>query len=318
METHHMTRFSICLAILFLVGCSSTPSQTVYQSPGAAVDSLVGALRANDTAKLEKIFGPDGVDIISSGDPVADRNDFQKFLQAYDAGHTMVISDAENRQVTLQIGPDAWPFPVPIVKVDKGWMFDADAGSEEILNRRIGRNELDTIQVCLAVVDAEHEYARLDPTKAGLPVYAEKIISDPGSKTGLYWPTGEGEDPSPLGQLVAKAADEGYRPSTQNEEGEKAPFHGYHYRLLKSQGPGAPGGAIDYMVDGKLVAGFALIAYPADYGNSGIMTFIVNHDGDVYQKDLGEDTAQVVKKITAYDPSNGWAQVSPTETEPEK
>jgi hypothetical protein len=312
-----MKTLFVCLMALLVVGCKSSTSQSVFSSPGAAVDSLVGALRANDEARLEKIFGQDGVDILFSGDAVADQNDRQRFLQAYDTKHEIQTLSPENKQVTLVIGAQDWPFPVPIVKVDKGWMFDTDAGIDEILNRRIGRNELDTIQVCLAIADAQREYAQLDPEKTGLPVYAQKIVSDPGRKNGLYWPTGESETQSPLGPLVAQAADEGYGgAATRPSDGESAPYHGYRYRLLTAQGPSAAGGAAEYLINGKLIGGFALIAYPADYGNSGIMTFIVNQDGKVHQKDLGDDTQKAARAITAYDPGEGWKEVSPEDAKP--
>jgi hypothetical protein len=299
-----MTRISLCLfAAVLAAGCQSSAQHT-FKSPEAAVDSLVSALRAGDTAQLDQIFGKDGAAIVSSGDPVADRNDFAKFVQAYDAKHE--LSPAGDGEMMLTIGNDDWPFPAPIVKDDKGWVFDSAAGKDEILNRRIGRNELSTMQVCLAIVDAQREYARLDPGGVGLPVYARRIISEPGKKNGLYWPTAEGAAPSPLGPLVAHAADEGYAAS-RDASGEPAPYHGYRYRLLTSQGPHARGGAMDYVIDGRLISGFGLLAYPAEYGSSGIMTFMVNHEGTVYQKDLGQNTEQIARSISAFDPGEGWA-----------
>jgi hypothetical protein len=300
-----MARIPFCLLTVLLIGCSSSSQQT-FKSPDAAVDSLVSALRAGDTSRLDKIFGKDGAAIVASGDPVADKNDFAKFVQAYDAKHE--LSSAADGEMTLTIGKGDWPFPVPITQSDKGWMFDTAAGKDEILNRRVGRNELSTIEVCLAIVDAQREYARLDPERQGLPVYARRMISEKGKKNGLFWPTSEGEPPSPLGLLVAEAADEGYAGAKSTVAGESAPYHGYRYRLMTAQGPNAPGGAMDYVVDGRLLGGFAVIAYPAEYGNSGIMTFIVNHQGDVYQKDLGPDTQQVARSIMTFDPGEGWAK----------
>jgi hypothetical protein len=311
-----MTRLALCLLIAMLVGCSSLPDG-VYNNPTKATDSLVSALRKNDDAALHKIFGEEGTEILDSGDPVADQNDAEEFLKRYDESHALVAESPE--KVILTVGHDGWPFPVPIVKVEEGWVFDTAAGKDEILNRRVGRNELDAIQTCLAVVDAQQEYARLDPTGAGLPVYAKKIVSDPGTKNGLYWPVKEGEAESPLGELVAAAADEGYgktdgattRPAADNAS---APYHGYRYRLLTKQGEAAKDGAMDYVVDGKLISGFALLAYPADYGNSGIMTFIVNLEGTVYQKDLGEDTEKAARAIESFNPDSSWKAVPKEDT----
>ena len=302
-----MTRISFCLLAALLVGCQSGSPRT-FKSPDAAVDSLVSALRAGDTKALDGIFGKDGKAIVSSGDAVADRNGYGQFIEAYDAKHQ--LAPAADGEMTLTIGQGDWPFPVPIVKADKGWQFDTAAGKDEILNRRIGRNELSTIQVCLAIVDAQHEYARLDPTGQGLPVYARRIISEPGKKDGLYWPTPEGAAPSPLGPLVARAADEGYT-AGRDKSGQPAPYHGYRYRLLTAQGPHARGGATDYVIAGRLIGGFGVVAYPAEYGSSGIMSFIVNHEGVVYQRDLGPDTEQVAKSMKAFDPGDGWAACEP-------
>jgi hypothetical protein len=188
------------------------------------------------------------------------------------------------------------------------WRFDTAAGKDEILNRRIGQNELDVIQVCNAIVDAEREYAQRDPQGTGLPVYADRVISDEGQRNGLYWKTSENEEPSPLGPLVAAAVKEGYGMRKSAAEAPK-PYHGYYYRLLKEQGPNAPGGAMNYVIKGKLIGGFAVMAYPADYGNSGIMSFIVNQDGVVYQRDLGPESASVATATTAYDPGPDWKKV---------
>jgi len=303
-----MMRIPSCLIVALLVGCQSS-SQRTFKSPEAAVDSLVSALRAHDTKRLNQIFGEDGTAIITSGDPVSDRNDFDRFLQAYDAKH--VLAPADEGAMTLAIGEDDWPFPVPIVKAHEGWRFDPAAGKDEILNRRIGRNELSTMQVCLAIVDAQHEYARLDPGRVGLPVYARRIISEPGKKNGLYWPVLDATaSPSPLGPLVARAADEGYA-SARDDAGNAAPYHGYRYRLLTSQGPHARGGTMDYVIDGRLIGGFGVLAYPAEYGSSGVMTFMVNHEGTLYQRDLGPDTEQVARSIKAFNPGDGWAAYEP-------
>jgi len=223
----------------------------------------------------------------------------------YDDKHELVEGSEPDAPYTLLVGESSWPFPIPVVKGKSGWYFDTAEGKDEILNRRIGRNELSAIQVCLAIVDAQREYARRDPAGTGLPVYAEKFNSDPGTRNGLYWPAKEGEEKSPLGELVAKASEEGYK-SARNESGEQVPYHGYHYRILTSQGQSAPGGARDYIVEGKLIGGFGVVAWPDQYGNSGIMTFITNQDGVVYQKDLGPSTPKLAESMAAFDPGEGW------------
>ena len=278
-----------------------------FASPESAVGSLVSALRAGDQAQLARIFGPDDSDIVSSGDPVADRAEIGRFLTAYDAEHR--LQREPDGRYTLIVGTSDWPFPVPIVKSDEQYVFDSAAGKDEIVNRRIGRNELSTELVCLAIVDAQRDYVALRPMGGDLPVYAQKIVSDPGTKDGLYWPTKEGEKPSPLGVLAALASAEGYG-TTRPAGSRPVPYHGYRYRLLTSQGPNAEGGAADYMVDGRLVGGFGVVAYPAQYANSGIMTFITNHDGVVYQRDLGPDTEKIAEAMTQFDPGPGWTKAT--------
>jgi Protein of unknown function (DUF2950) len=203
----------------------------------------------------------------------------------------------------LIMGREDWPFPIPLVRKDGTWRFDTAAGREEILYRRIGRNELDAIETCLAYVDAQQEYA--ERGVAGNGVYAQRIVSRPGKKDGLYWPAQSGTDESPLGELAASAAAEGYRAGQQ-----RAPYHGYYYKVLTRQGPNAPGGALDYVVRGNMIGGFALVAYPAEYRNSGVMTFLVSHQGNVYEKDLGPDTARIAAGMTAFNPDNSWRRVA--------
>jgi hypothetical protein len=297
---------ALLLCLLVGSGCASSGGQKRFKSPQAAADSLVQALRAHDTAQLKQIFGPDSGEIVSSGDAVADRNQADRFLAAYDQQHR--FETEADGDVTLVIGDQDWPFPVPIVKNDNGYVFDTAAGKDEILNRRIGRNELDTEQVCLAVIDAQREYAQKRPMGGDMDEYAPKFISDPGKKNGLFWPTGEGEAPSPLGLLVAEASHEGYTARTAGQP--PPPYHGYYYRLLTSQGPHATGGAEDYLVKGHLIGGFAIVAYPAQYGNSGIMTFMTNQDGVLYQRDLGPDTEKVAQTITSFDPGPEWKATS--------
>jgi hypothetical protein len=235
---------------------------------------------------------------VSSGDDVADAAGRQKFLNAYDAKH-QVTKEGDNRAIMV-IGSEDFPFPIPLIRKDDMWRFDTAAGREEILYRRIGRNELDTIQACLAYIDAQNEYAEKD-RGSGVGVYAQRIVSQQGKKDGLYWPTAAGEEPSPLGELVAEATRQGYRVG-----GTRAPYHGYYYKILSKQGSNAPGGALDYVVHGKMIGGFALVAYPAEYGNSGVMTFVCSHAGKVFQKDLGSRTAELAERMTSFNPDLTW------------
>jgi hypothetical protein len=207
--------------------------------------------------------------------------------------------------VTLTVGDEEWPLPIPLVKADGGWQFDTDAGDDEILSRRIGRNELSTIQVCLAIVDAQREYAEMNVDGSGPGQYAQRFLSQPDKHDGLYWPTAEGAEPSPLGELVSAAAEEGYDVSPPPTEAPR-PYHGYLYRILKSQGPDARGGAQDYLDSGRMTRGFGVVAFPADYGNSGIKTFLVDQDGIVYQRDLGADTERIASAMTAFNPDSSW------------
>lgn len=307
---------ALSFGAILATGCASSSSNREpapgmsFNSPDEAVSSLVAALRDKDVPRLKKIFGSAGDQIISSGDPVADKAQAEKFLALYDERHRLEANE-DDGTTTLFVGADDWPFPVPIIPDENGaggYVFDAAAGEDEILNRRIGRNELAVEQICLAIVDAQQEYAEARPMGGELRVYAQKLISDRGMKNGLYWETAEGESPSPLGPLVAEASQEGYGPKSRNKKkaDAPAPYHGYYFRLLTSQGPHASGGEMDYLVNGKLVGGFGVIAYPAIYGNSGVMTFMTNHDGVVYEKDLGPDTAKLAQAVKSFDPGPGW------------
>jgi len=277
--------------------------QKTFAAGEDAVNAFIKAMKEDNNEELLTIFGNDANELISSGDHVADQQRREMFLGIYDEQHRL---DAEGDELILVVGKDDWPFPIPIIKRDGQFIFDTAVGREEILNRRIGRNELDTIQVTLAIVDAQREYAMKDRDGDGLLEYAQKFKSDPNCKNGLYWETKEGEDPSPLGAFAAKARQEGYLGKKSSEEPQ--PYHGYFYRILTAQGVNATGGAFEYMVNGKMIGGFAVIAYPAEYGNSGVMTFIVNHDGVVYQKDLGEDTGKEAHNIKLFDPDKTWAK----------
>ena len=276
-----------------------------FASPEDAVKALVEALKVNDTKVLSDLFGPGSEDLVSSGDPVADQGRRKQFVHFYELKHRLDKVSAD--KVFLNIGDDDWPFPIPVVKTDGGWQFNANEGREEILARRIGRNELSAIQVCLAYVDAQREYAVKDRDVDGLLEYAQQFRSDPGKKNGLYWPETEFKEQSPLGPLMVAAGTAGHGVPAPGSE--PTPFYGYYYRILKAQGKHARGGAYDYVVKGQMIGGFALVAYPARYGASGIMTFIVNHDGVVYQKDLGEETETIAKEMTAYDPDTTWKKV---------
>ena len=224
---------------------------------------------------------------------MADASARQRVLEAYDARH-QIVAEGDDK-AALIIGREDWPFPIPLVRKDGSWRFDTAAGRAEILYRRIGRNELSAIQACLAYADAQHEYA--EKGIAGNGVYARRIVSRPGKKDGLYWPAQSGEDESPLGELAASAAAEGYRAGQG-----RMPYHGYYYKILTRQGPNAAGGVLDYIVRGKMVGGFALVAYPAQYGNSGVMTFVVNHQGTIYEKDLGPRTAAIASGMIGVQP----------------
>ena len=275
-----------------------------YASPEEAAEALASAVRAQKRDDVLAVVGPGASSWLFSGDNVADRNDWSRFLAAYDKKHNV---DKAGDKATLNVGDDDWPFPAPIVSHAGRWSFDAAAGREEILNRRVGRNELDTIQSLLAVVDAQREYAAGDLDGNGYADYARKFASSPGKKDGLYWPAAAGEPQSPLGPLVATAASEGYgknKPAPQ--AGQRVPYHGYYFRILTGQGKDAAGGAYDYLVGDKLIGGFAIVAWPASYRNSGVTTFLVNHDGVVYEKDLGAQTASIASAMTRFNPDATW------------
>ncbi|WP_116809033.1 DUF2950 domain-containing protein [Steroidobacter cummioxidans] len=292
------------LAIVLLIvtaACSRMTSQQDFASSDDAVSALIAAARANDTSALVKVLGKDARPAIDSGDAVQDENARERFVRAYDAEHTLSGDPAGPR--TLLVGSDEWPFPFPLVQSDGRWHFDSAAGTEEIVNRRIGANELATIQSCLAFVDAQREYYMRNPQRAALLQFAQRLVSTKGEKDGLYWPTTGNEPPSPLGAAFARAQSEGY---FENGPSKGEPLRGYIYRLLTSQGPHAQGGAYSYLVGDQMIGGFALIAVPAEYGRSGVMTFIVNHDGVVYSKDLGPDTQKVAQDIQSFDPDPSW------------
>jgi hypothetical protein len=285
------------------IAIGAAAKQQTFASPEEGVQALMDAAKSHDTTSLLQVLGPEAQSFVNTGDPVSDQASRARFVQAYDEAHTLV--PAGDTKVILQIGKDEWPFPIPLVKDNMSWRFDAKEGKEEILNRRIGRNELDVIQVCLAYVDAQREYYMRNPQRVALLQYASKFVSTKGKRDGLYWDTTADEPPSPLGPLVAQARREGYKRTA----GKPVPYHGYYYKILTEQGPSAPGGAYDYVVRGQMIGGFAMVAYPAQYGSSGIMTFIVNHDGVVYQKDFGPRTAALAHDMTKFNPDETWKKL---------
>jgi hypothetical protein len=287
------------------ISFAAAARQKSFSSAEDAVKALVTAAKNNDNNELLAIFGPAAKELIFSGDAVADKQRRERFINAYDEKNQLV---QKGNDIVLVIGKNDWPFPIPLMRKGDSWVFDTERGKDEILNRRIGQNELFTIQACLAIVDAQREYAMNDGRRNGLPEYAQKFVSDPGKKNGLYWEVKQGEPASPLGPIMTQGRSEGDqgKPSTT-----PFPYHGYYYRILTAQGKAAPGGAYSYVVNGKMIGGFAVIAYPAEYGNSGVMTFIVNYDGKVFQKNLGQNTAVIANNMKEYNPDSTWAPVKP-------
>jgi len=294
--------FSLAVVLGLYGAALAATGQKTFESIDDAVNALIGAFRAGDRKALVGILGPKGRPLVESGDNVADRQAFERFVADYDRAHRV---EGGGGKVVLYTGEDDFPFPIPLVPDGPSWIWDTDAGDDEILFRRVGRNELAAIKVCLAYVDAQREYYARDHTGAGVLEFAQRLVSTKGKQDGLFWETQPGERQSPLGPLVGRARAEGYRRPTS---GEPAAYHGYFYRPLFAQGAGAPGGAYDFVVKGHMIGGFALVAFPAKYGVSGIMTFIVSHDGVVYQKDLGPKTTQIAEALKTYNPDRTWKQ----------
>jgi hypothetical protein len=291
------------LTAFLLQACAQEPARKRFATPDAAAIALLDGFKTRDVEAMKAIFGPDAEKDFSSGDPVMDRNDREAMALAMEQAWRWVPLAADRRE--LVIGDEQWPFPIPLMKAGKGWEFDTDAGREEVLSRRIGRNELKAIDLCRAYVLMQEEYARRprDGKLAGL--YAQKLRSSPGRQDGLYWRVGPEERSSPMGDLLAQAAAEGYDETKSSPQ----PFWGYYFRILTAQGAAAKGGAKSYVVDGEMSGGFGLIAYPAEYGRGGIMTFMVNQDGVVVEADLGEDTLKVAAGLNAFDPDQAWREV---------
>ena len=302
---HSVRRFAVALTALTALafGTTAGAAQQSFASPEAAVDALVAAVTSGNRNDLLKLLGPEGEKIISSGDATEDKNNRDKFVAKYQQAHK-ILSDGDARAM-LYIGDDEWPFLIPVVKRGESWRFDTKAGEKDLLDVRIGKNELSTIQVVLAYVDAQREYYLADPDGDSVLAYATRFQSSPGKRDGLYWPAKVGEPESPMGPLFAAAAAEGYTLG----KGKASPYHGYYYKILKGQGKNAPGGAYDYMALGHMIGGFALIAYPARYGVSGVKSFLVNHDGIVYETDLGPNTASIARKMKLFNPDGTAEEV---------
>src|SRR5574342_48874 len=295
----------LALAALGLVTTSSgaTPAKPKeFDSPQAAADALVESAANQDVPALLAIFGPDGRPLVSSGDEVMDRNDRGRFAELGRARTEAVRNPRDERQATVTVGNERWPFPVPLVEKSGRWSFATKKGLQEVLDRRIGADELDAIQICRGYVEAQHEYAEEDRNGDGVLEYAQKVISGDGKRDGLVWRNPDGSLGGPVAEPIATAIAEGYSDKT-------SPYHGYYFRILKRQGRSAPLGAMDYVINGRMIGGFALVAWPAEYRLSGVKTFIVSHDGIVYEKDLGRDTQKVASRIDRFDPDKTWKPV---------
>jgi hypothetical protein len=298
----HSSAAIAAVAVAVLMGCDLLgSSQATFESPEKAGEALVAAVAASDTAGILRVLGEDARPVVDSGDAIEDAAKRDEFVAKYNAAHRWVTEEAD--LAGLLVGDDDWPFPFPLVNESGRWRFDTTDGVDEIQNRRIGENELAAIQASLAYVDAQREYYWWNPEGAPLLHYARNLVSTPNRKDGLYWEAGAEDAPSPLGELFAAARAEGY---LAENSARPAPYHGYYFHMLTAQGEHAAGGAYDYVIGDRLVGGFGLVAYPAEHGSTGVMTFIVNHDGTVFSKDLGPDTAKLAAEMTVFDPDDSW------------
>ena len=295
------------LALIAPLALSAADVGRTFATPEAAVSALAAAVSAKDTNALRALFGSAAADL-QNPDHVQATNDFMEFTAAFSQAQRIVRRSDSN--CVLYVGENSWPFPIPIVKQDGQWYFDTVAGKEELLNRRIGENELTTLDAVRAYVEAQREYAAKDRDDDEVLEYAQRISSTPGTKDGLYWPPDLDGEVSPLGPRAARAQAQGYWAKSGQRGAAPEPFHGYFFKILTRQGKSAPGGKHDYIINGNMIAGFALVAWPAEYGNTGIMTFIVNQQGRVYQKDLGPKTAKTAAAMKAYGPDKTWT-ISP-------
>jgi len=311
----HATRGAAFIAALLVFAAAiaswSAPlmaqaTQKLFATPEDAVKALVEAVKSHDTAALDQIFGPSAKDLRSSDDVQA-AAEFDEFSK-HAAEKTNLVKENDAKAI-IHIGNENWPYPIPLIKKTDQWFFDTDAGKEEILNRRIGENELTAILVCRTYVAAQREYILKDWDHDGILAYAQKLRSDPGKKNGLFWRHAPGEPVSPLGELVARARMEGYKKEKSLFKEQPVPFHGYYLKILLQQGNNAPGGKYNYIINGNMVGGFALVAFPSNWGKSGVMTFIVNQQGKVYQKNLGPDTMKIAQEMQSYDPDKAWTPV---------
>jgi hypothetical protein len=289
---------------LMLPICVAAQEELTFNSPNDAVNALVAAATNHDTNALHLIFGPAGHELISP-DVVQATEEYKMFVQHLT--EKTVLTTNSDSNITLEVGTNGWPFPIPLVKQNGQWLFDTAAGSEEILARRIGRDEIGAINVCNAYVEAQREYASQDRLGDGVLAYAQFLRSTPGTHDGLFWPAKQlGEELSPLGPLIAQARVDGYHRTAKMLNDEEAPYHGYYFKILTRQGKHAPGGKYDYIINGHMIAGFALVAWPAEWGNTGVMTFIVNQQGTIYQKNLGTKTGKIARAMTIYDSNDSW------------
>ncbi|HKA37004.1 MAG TPA: DUF2950 domain-containing protein [Thermoanaerobaculia bacterium] len=296
----------LAAALLALQGSAApkaAPAEKAFSNPAQAMEALKKAVSDGDLPEMLAIFGPSGKKLVASGDDVKDKRDREKFVELANEKVELAQDKKNPNRVTVTLGKDDWPFPVPLVKTGEKWHFSTKDGLREILMRRIGGNELDAIQICRGYVEAQQQYASKPHDESGLHMYAQKIISTPGKQDGLTWYDANGKPAGPIGEAAAKALEEGYTKKTE-------PYHGYFFKILKSQGPAAPKGKLDYVIQGKMIGGFALVAWPAEYRSTGVKTFIVSHDGIVYEKDLGPETGKVAGAMNAYNPDKTWKEVS--------